>query len=104
MDEALSGLIVPDKAEDEKPLTLAQIEAERGKWHLTRPEHLDLFVLYRSMGGGGESLYDLWKLTQEPGSAALLHDFAILGQRLKRLKARDKDRKDKAKGGGKGHD
>ncbi len=101
MDAALATLILPDKEATEKPPTLAEIEAEAGKWHLTRPEHLDLFILYRSMGGGGESLYDLWKLTQEPGSAALLHDFAILGQRLKRLKARDKARKANEKGKGK---
>jgi len=63
------------------------IARERNRWILVRDEHLDLYVLWRNMAGmGGESLGELWRLAQEPGSGALLKDFATISAREKRLK------------------
>ena len=63
------------------------IERERTRWNLVREEHLDLYVLWRNMAGmGGESIGELWRLAQEPGSGALLKDFATISAREKRLK------------------
>jgi len=56
---------------------------------LCDPGHLQLYMLWRNMGGmGGESLSGLWKLYREPGSAALLKDFSTLSAREKKFKRR----------------
>jgi len=55
---------------------------------LNNPEHLHLFTLWWSLRGGmaGESLYDLWRLSREPGSAALFEDILSLVGRLETLR------------------
>jgi len=95
MDDALDVLLHKgDESEDSDSWTVADLEAERGRWKLLRPEHMDLFVMWQAMSGmGGESLYDLWRLFQEPGSAALLIDFSTLNRRLAKLRRREKRRK-----------
>jgi len=94
MDEALAVLLDPEDEEPPGLPTVAQLEAERGKWKVLRPENVDLFVLWHSMSGmGGESLYNLWRLSREEGSAAMLVDFSTLSRRLARLKQREEFRK-----------
>lgn len=79
-----------EKAEEEEDaldLSDEGIARELRRWRIAREEHIDLFVLWRRLSGmGGESLSSLWKLADEPGSAALLHDFGVLTAREKRLK------------------
>lgn len=80
-----------EKAEDDEDdgLDLSEegIARELRRWRIAREEHIDLFVLWRRLSGmGGESLSSLWKLADEPGSAALLRDFGVLTAREKRLK------------------
>lgn len=91
MDDALDILI--DKGEededDDLDLSPAGIEQERHRWILTKPEHLDLYVLWRQMAGmGGETIGGLWALAQQPGSEALFRDFGTLHARERRLKRR----------------
>ena len=97
MDDALSVLVDEDDEDEDDPLDLspAGIERERRRWILTKPEHLDLYVLWRQMAGmGGETVGGLWALAQQPGSEALLRDFGTLSAREKRLKRRAKRRKE----------
>lgn len=55
---------------------------------LNNPDHLHLFTLWWSLRGGmaGESLYDLWRLSREPGSAALFEDILTLLGRMDGLR------------------
>jgi len=90
MDEALSALL-EESDEDDDPLDLspAGIQRERTRWALIRPEHLELYVLWRQMAGmGGESLGGLWALARQPGTDALFRDFSTLYARERRLKRR----------------
>lgn len=74
-------------ADDDLDLSEEGIAYEMRRWQVAREEHVELFVLWRRLSGmGGESLSSLWKLADEPGSAALLRDFGVLSAREKRLK------------------
>lgn len=60
-----------------------------GAGTLHRSDSLTIFLLWYSLRGGmagGESLYDLWKLAQEEGSAELISDFLALSARLEHLR------------------
>lgn len=73
--------------EDEIDLSPEGIAREMRRWRIAKEEHVELYTLWRRLSGmAGESLSSLWKLANEPGSAALLRDFAVLSAREKRLK------------------
>lgn len=89
MDEALAILIEDEEPDDGIDLSPAGIQRERFRWRLRRPEHAELYVLWRQLSGmGGESLAELWQIARAPGSDALMADFATLHAREKRLKKR----------------
>lgn len=76
-------------SDDDDGLDLSEegIAYEMRRWRIAREEHIELYVLWKRLSGmGGESLSNLWRLANEPGSAALLKDFGVLSAREKRLK------------------
>jgi len=98
MDDALAVLLDKGDEEDEDDaldLSPAGIERERRRWILTKPEHLDIYVLWRQMAGmGGETIGGLWALAQQPGTEALFRDFGTLHARERRLQRRAKRMKE----------
>lgn len=98
MDDALAPLVEESDDEDDAlDLSPAGRERERRRWRLIKPEHLELYVLWRQLAGmGGETLAGLWGLAQQPGSDALFRDFGTLSAREKRLKKRAERMKGKA--------
>lgn len=80
-------MIDDEESEDFIDFSEAGIERERHRWQLVREEHVDLYLLWRSMSGmGGEGISGLWALANQPGSGALLKDFYTISAREKRLK------------------
>lgn len=80
IDDALYGLL--EKGEKKKA-TASEARL------LLNPDNLAIFTLWQSLRGGlggGESLYDLWRLSREPGSAAFFEDMLTLLGRLEDLR------------------